>query len=47
MSLIWTHDVAGEIASKLIRERLPDGQPEKEGLLRQASRLRLPKNPLV
>ncbi len=40
-------DVAGEIAAKLIRERLPNGQREKPGLLRRATALQLPKNPLV
>ena len=32
---------------KLIKDRLPDGQKEKPGLLRRASQLQLPKNPLV
>ena len=32
---------------KLIRDRLPNSQRAKPGLLRRASELRLPKNPLV
>jgi len=38
---------AGEIVAKLIRDRLPSGQREKPSLLRRASELKLPKNPLV
>ena len=39
--------LAGLIARKFIADRLPDGQREKPRLLRRATELRLPRNPLV